>query len=428
MAARTPTTIARIEINQLFGQYTYCLPRRGGSTDISRLLILYGDNGTGKTTLLRLTYSLLAPPGGGRKSYIAKTVFQRICITFNDGTQIAAERPTVGHGSYTLQIFRPGHPTFKHNVIVNAEGAVTDALAEVDAAMEQLGPTYYFLSDDRKVHISAADDDPENPSHFAREFYYARQLEEVSPRTELELHNAMERVDRWLRRRTYAARRASDDSYDNLYLNVIKSVASEDRHRRPTELGDVYRQLDGLGERNKLFDLYGLSSPLSLQPFKRELESAPQQQRSIASHIAQLYIDSVSTRLDKLQQVRDEFALIQETFSSYLANKKVGVHLASGLTIQSASGTRLRPANLSSGERHLVLLLCNVIVARDAPSIFIIDEPELSLNIKWQRRLISTLLEFSKGGMNQFVLATHSFELLSQFEQNVIKLENIVEA
>ena len=55
-------------------------------------------------------------------------------------------------------------------------------------------------------------------------------------------------------------------------------------------------------------------------------------------------------------------------------------------------------------------------------TIFIIDEPEISLNVKWQRQLIHALLELTKGSQVQFILATHSMELLSQYMGHVIKL------
>ncbi|KHD09288.1 hypothetical protein PN36_34135 [Candidatus Thiomargarita nelsonii] len=82
---------------------------------------------------------------------------------------------------------------------------------------------------------------------------------------------------------------------------------------------------------------------------------------------------------------------------------------------------------LSSGEKQLLLLFCNTLIARDKATIFIIDEPEISLNIKWQRQLIRTLLNFTKDSQVQFLFATHSIELLSQYRSNVVKLSNIVD-
>ena len=71
------------------------------------------------------------------------------------------------------------------------------------------------------------------------------------------------------------------------------------------------------------------------------------------------------------------------------------------------------------------MLFCNIFPAREHRSVFIIDEPEISLNIKWQRKLIKSLLELIEKSNIQFIFATHSIELLTQFNKNVVKLQNI---
>ena len=55
-------------------------------------------------------------------------------------------------------------------------------------------------------------------------------------------------------------------------------------------------------------------------------------------------------------------------------------------------------------------------------SIIIIDEPEISLNVKWQRSLVQTLLDCVEGRAVQFILATHSIELLTHHKDHVLQL------
>jgi predicted ATPase len=93
-----------------------------------------------------------------------------------------------------------------------------------------------------------------------------------------------------------------------------------------------------------------------------------------------------------------------------------------GFEIRDQSGKALPPGGLSSGERHLLLLFCNSLVALDRATIFIIDEPEISLNIKWQRKLLTSLLECVGKSPVQYVFASHSLELLARHRGNVLKL------
>lgn len=63
---------------------------------------------------------------------------------------------------------------------------------------------------------------------------------------------------------------------------------------------------------------------------------------------------------------------------------------------------------LSSGERQLVVIFGHLAINREInrAGIFVVDEPEISLHLKWQEIFVDSMLEASPG--NQFILATHS--------------------
>jgi hypothetical protein len=86
--------IRRIFVQQLFGRYTYDLKHdtsRGG--DASRLLILYGDNGSGKTTILQILFHLLHPGRrSGHRSFLWGQIFRKFIVELGDGTIVEAQR------------------------------------------------------------------------------------------------------------------------------------------------------------------------------------------------------------------------------------------------------------------------------------------------------------------------------------------------
>ena len=73
-------------------------------------------------------------------------------------------------------------------------------------------------------------------------------------------------------------------------------------------------------------------------------------------------------------------------------------------------GEVLMPYQLSSGEKQMLVILLTVLVEDDQPYVLFMDEPEVSLHIEWQKRLIDLILEMNPNV--QIILTTHSPALI----------------
>lgn len=78
---------------------------------------------------------------------------------------------------------------------------------------------------------------------------------------------------------------------------------------------------------------------------------------------------------------------------------------------------------LSSGEKQLVTFFANLIfnVRNNSSGIFVVDEPELSLHLSWQKIFVEKALEINKNA--QLVFATHAPELIGKRRDKMFKLE-----
>ena len=69
-------------------------------------------------------------------------------------------------------------------------------------------------------------------------------------------------------------------------------------------------------------------------------------------------------------------------------------------------GDTLYPYQLSSGEKQMLVILLTVLVQDNRSGVLFMDEPEVSLHVEWQQRLISLIRELNPNV--QIVLTTHS--------------------
>lgn len=69
-------------------------------------------------------------------------------------------------------------------------------------------------------------------------------------------------------------------------------------------------------------------------------------------------------------------------------------------------GERLLPYKLSSGEKQMLVILLTVLVREGTHSVLFMDEPEASLHIEWQQKLIGMIRRLNPDV--QLILSTHS--------------------
>ena len=101
---RNPLSVVNIIVEKLFGIYDYHMVVPD-LIDNDKLLLIYGDNGTGKTTILKLFFYLIATRDkSGYKSKIAEVNFKKFAIKFQNGIEIGAMRDTPSSGSYEYYI------------------------------------------------------------------------------------------------------------------------------------------------------------------------------------------------------------------------------------------------------------------------------------------------------------------------------------
>lgn len=441
-----PYGISSIAVRSLFGRFDYDLPIPQASTaDLSRMLILYGDNGSGKTTLLRLLFHLLSPaPRRGHRTFLAQVAFRSFQVTFSTGFSICAQRTGDSVlGAYELKLLKRGDVVGRAKVQVNDENVVPPIdEPELDTLCETISQEHeldlYYLGDDRTFETDII---PRHYSPTERSFAYdedetfdvevyhnhiGQQRIVRRPRGQVaDLTLAIDRASSSIRRQVLGASNIGGESTNAIYTEVLRRIAQpgviDTPGVAPTK-SDMIERVSLLSSRTELFQRFGLVPALRDDPILDSIRCVPEERWDIMLGVLTPFLDGLEARLDALGEIAGSIAAFVDNMNAFYHDKKVSFTLQRGITVETLAGEGLTPSSLSSGERHLLLLLTNLLYARERRGLFIIDEPELSLNMKWQRRLVSALLDCSRASGTLFVLASHSFELIASADERVIHL------
>ncbi|WP_420346435.1 AAA family ATPase [Pelagibius sp.] len=131
--------------------------------------------------------------------------------------------------------------------------------------------------------------------------------------------------------------------------------------------------------------------------------------------------NELQDRLSEIFERRDRFAKeIDELF----LRKNMHIDERNEIFFLSRTNKTLKPTMLSSGEKQLLILLGELLLQRNRPYIFIADEPELSLHVTWQERLITSLVNLNENA--QIIVATHSPDIIGHRSDNAVKMENLI--
>ena len=438
--AKNDSTVRRIRsisVQNLFGTFNYDIPEKTREP-LGDITILYGDNGSGKTTILNLIFHLLSPANNKRhRSALFDLPFQLAEIQLTDGAWIRAQRTDGLRGPYQLSVNVPGKgdASGKFSAPSNEGFESKDFMTKFFSLMEELALVVYFLSDDRIISSDSLPRNDDEQSSSAEDVLIsgqrvlrttAVQRSSAAQTRGQMLSRTIDMTQQWISNQVIRGAKEGLGNANAIYLDVVKRIANA-AYRSETSsksLADISGQLAELGVKNAQFARFGFSPDLETTEMIKSLKESPAENRSLIAGILEPFVEGLHARLDGLTTVQRLTDTLVRNLNQFYVNKRVNFDISSGFEFVSSKGIKLQPEWLSSGEQHLLMLFCHTLLSRETSSIFIIDEPELSLNIKWQRMLMNALKELIEGSRNQFILATHSMELLAKHRQNVVQLQS----
>jgi len=175
----------------------------------------------------------------------------------------------------------------------------------------------------------------------------------------------------------------------------------------------------------KSFDKPAESNRRKVSPLLIELESVVIQNKEKTSFSnyrmrAMNYPEEaqrIQSRIDNLFEVLNEY--FSETGKTIEIDKETNL-----LVFRLNNGSVISMDKLSAGEKQLMLILISVFLHDGKPSILLMDEPELSLHISWQDKLLGTIRQLNPKC--QVILSTHAPSIFaSGWENRLVFMDEI---
>jgi len=134
--------------------------------------------------------------------------------------------------------------------------------------------------------------------------------------------------------------------------------------------------------------------------------------------LLQLIINMVN-QLQIEKQLLSSINIFIDTFNQFLVGGKE-LKVTKDEIYVDIDGDHCTIDSLSSGERHIFTFLALIVVTGRGRDFLIIDEPEISLNIRWQRTLLDLLRRLLPD--TQIIVASHSPVISKRSPQSLVEL------
>ena len=159
-----------------------------------------------------------------------------------------------------------------------------------------------------------------------------------------------------------------------------------------------------------------------LEPETESVTELPRKITEEVQKVISIYISDTNQKLDVFSTLQRKIQLFENLINERFAGKNMHIDKESGFSVTSSSGINILLNSLSSGEQHQLVLIFELLFETDTGDLILIDEPELSLHVAWQRSFVDDLLKIIDANPFDAILATHSPVLIGHHFDLAVEL------
>ncbi|MDE4539414.1 AAA family ATPase [Pseudomonas sp. ITEM 17296] len=430
--------IKEIFISRLYGIYNHRVSLRDGG-----ITIIHGANGVGKTAVLKCLKYLLEWDIDAlanipfRTMHIALASDVKVSISRNSNSEYSEKNDqSLLNAPLEISFFNPDG--FHIDTISSIDPellSVAKAMAASRPWLREIRPGLWFDENSGE---------PVDVWDLSHKFLPAK-----SRKRKAKTRSAFfEKVRRELNVKLVDTYRLAVRSGENSKLTVdlcaadmigqIETVSAEYAKRSQTLdqsfphrliAGDhEFLSADLVSERLKNLEAYqnwlsalGLLATIEGPSFPSDVKSLSAGKIETMS----LFVQDSESKLSVFSALAQKCFMLSDLLRVKLAHKRLMINKERGLSIVSEAGGSIPLSSLSSGEQHEIVMMYELLFKTTPNSLLLIDEPEISLHVKWQKSFIQDLKRIRDLIGFDALIATHSPFIVGDFYELMESLDEI---
>lgn len=447
----TSLRIKAIKVTRLFGLYDHQITLKA-----DRVTVIHGPNGVGKTVLLKLIDAFL----GGRYHEILQVPFASFEICFSDGSlaQIQIEGE-MNNRKMLLRFEPPNGPSEIRTLEADSLNIVliAEQIVESTSFFSQIGPNEW--RDKRTDEVISSVDLIAHATKYMPE--KALKLANREPKGMRELLSQINvhliETQRLLKLTNFSREQRYRPEPERHVTNTVQAYSYDLKNKLESALATYAKQSQKLDQTFPQRLLQHTITPLTIEQLKQKmqqveatrdrlkrigiLDSGDSTQESYPLQIAQLdalkpeqvavmsvYAGDTEEKLAALGALAGRVEILLDVLNRKFVNKRITVTRETGLAIFDRDNNSIPVGALSSGEQHELVLLYDLLFKVKPNTLVLIDEPELSLHVSWQKSFMDDLLDIIRLASFDVIMATHSPYIVGEHSDLLVELSPELES
>jgi ABC-type branched-subunit amino acid transport system ATPase component len=206
-------------------------------------------------------------------------------------------------------------------------------------------------------------------------------------------------------------------------VRLVEEIQSPNVGNQRFVIADLRQKLTQLEDKRNRLQEAGLLDKQEDLRFQ-----VPEELQEPTQRVLPVYVADVERKLSVFDDIAAKIDLLKGIVNSRFSFKKMSIDKEKGFMFRTDEGQPLNPSHLSSGEQHMLVLFSELLFRVEPNSLVMIDEPEISLHVTWQKQFLRDIEGVTKLALFDVLIATHSPQIVAdRWDELTVELQSLTE-